>query len=110
MKATRHCCWDEAPDLGLPNTYAHPLLMRTSGEASSENMVLMEIIDQVRARPAALQVSSLVAGCHLPLLFHFICLPRGRFRWPVWERVCSGDWHAVTHAKRYTLLESAVPK
>lgn len=54
MKATRHCCWDEAPDLGLSNTHAHPLLMRTSGEASSENMVLMEIIDQVRARPAAL--------------------------------------------------------
>jgi hypothetical protein len=41
------------PELGLSNTDAHPLLPRTSGDASSEEMVLMEIIDQVRARPAA---------------------------------------------------------
>lgn len=68
-------------------------------------MVLMEIIDQVRARPAALQISSLVAGCHLPLLFVlFVCLgvaSAGR----------SGNGCDLGIGMQlHTLLESAVPK
>lgn len=43
------------PNLGRSNTYAHPLLLRTSGNAYKREMVSIDIIqaDQVRARPAA---------------------------------------------------------
>lgn len=74
-----------------PNAYAHPLLLRTSGNASCNEMVSTEIVQavQVRARPATPWDFFLVARCHVSLIFYLFAwgsLPLAGWRLGVlWE-------------------------